>query len=1045
MHRSRKGPDYPNLRIANARLHSRRTFPLRRDENPTILAGTVIHRAPFRRLPVVRAIPRALAVVAIVFAFGLTSAAAQTGQMFGELVGKVTDDQGGILPGVTVTLSGPAAMGTPTATTNASGLYRFPAVTNGTYTLKFELTGFAPLVREAIIVPVRQTITVDAQLKLASLQETVTVSGSSPTVDVENTKVGARLDQEILQAVPTSRTIFGSTTVLPGMTMARQDPGGLNAATSTGMTAHGAANYNLNYYGVTADTPANYGSMYYMDFGSAEEISVDTAAMGAEIGGGGGANINVVPKSGGNQVKGQVVESITGKGYWDSFTASNITPDLRAQGITDPTLRKLNDFNANAGGPFVKDRLWWFGSIRNYKTVEATPNYTIVNDDGSLTNPFDSELRNYTLSSKYQVNKNNQLSAFWTYNKKFQPHRNAGTAQPVPQGTLKQQSPKNLFNGNWTSVMGQNTFLEVSSSYFHMHWPSTWSDEFNALPASEQHSSMFNIDSGIYIDGPEPTGQRFRDSYRQQTNIGLTRYIDGLLGASHQLKTGFENWWGWGTDGFEIFNDTRLRVNGPAGTCNVTVKTGCVANEVWGWATPLTQRTRMRNFAAFVQDRLSYQRFTVNVGLRWSYYDGKIPEQTGGGGRWFPVTTYPEIDPGYNWNTLAPRTGIVWKITEDGRNVAKVSYSRYYEVMYIDEFESVNPNIISTATGSIPVKYAWQDTNGNLQPELNELTQTFRFTPRSNTIDANLRDPKNDEIMFAYQREVMSNVSFNVDWIQRWFNDQTVNQDCFGLPCDIVADTVYAPTRSVTDFGPDNIRSTPDDRPLTFYDVRPQYLGKDTFLHTNCGNNVAVNCTQRYKALELSVVKRMSNRWQMQGSYVWSRMDGDLALDFTDPNNRLDFVGRGAAAPQGATTSPDQPHAFKLLGSYQAPFGISLGANFQALSGLTRDRNLSVAFAQGTANIRVEPRGAYRADTLSLLSVRADKSFRIHGPRRAAFIVELHNLLNSSAGQNSYGTVTRGNVSQAAFEASRLTTSYFGRVQEIVAPRVLKIGFRFDF
>jgi hypothetical protein len=984
-----------------------------------------------------------------VLAFGLAPAAAQTGQMFGELVGKVTDDQGGVLPGVTVTLSGPAVMGTPSVTTNASGLYRFPGVNNGTYTLRFELTGFAPMVREGIIVPVRQTVTVDASMKLASLQETVTVSGSSPTVDVENTKVGARLDHEMLQAVPTSRTIFGSTTVLPGMTMARQDPGGLNAATSTGMTAHGAGNYNLNYYGVTADTPANYGSMYYMDFGSADEISVDTAAMGAEIGGGGGANINIVPKSGSNTLKGEVIDSFTGKGYWDHFTANNITPELRAQGITDPTLRKLNDFNANAGGPLVKDRLWWFGSIRNYKTVEATPNFTTVNSDGSLTNPFDSQLKNYTLSSKYQINKNNQLSAFWTYNKKFQPHRNAGcgatTCQPDPTSTLKQQSPKNLFNGNWTSVINQNTFLEVSSSYFHMHWPSTWSDEFNALPASAQRSSLFNIDTGVYLDGPEPTGQRFRDSYRQQTNVGLTRYIDGLLGASHQLKTGFENWWGWGSDGFEIFNDTRLRVNGPAATCNVTVKTGCVANEVWGWATPLTQRTKMRNFAAFAQDRLSYQRFTVNLGLRWSYYDGKIPAQTGGGGRWFPATTYAAVDPGYNWNTLAPRTGIVWKMTADGRNVAKASYSRYYEVMYTDEFNSVNPNIISTTSDSIPVKYAWRDTNGNLQPEANELTQTFRFTPKSNTVDPNLRDPKNDEIMFAYQREVMSNVSFNVDWIQRWFRDQTVNQDCFGLPCDIVADTAYAATRNVTDFGPDNIRGTTDDRPLSFYDVKSAYLGKDTFLHTNCGNNVPVSCTQRYKALELSLVKRMSNRWQMQGSYVWSRMDGDLALDFTDPNNRLDFVGNGATAPQGTTNSPDQPHAFKLLGSYQAPFGITVGANYQALSGLPRDRNLSVPFAQGTANIRVEPRGTYRADSLNLLSLRADKSFRINGPRRASIIAELHNVLNSSAGQSNFGTVTRGNLSQAAFEASRFTTSYFGRVQEILAPRVFKLGFRFDF
>jgi hypothetical protein len=104
-----------------------------------------------------------------------------------------------------------------------------------------------------------------------------------------------------------------------------------------------------------------------------------------------------------------------------------------------------------------------------------------------------------------------------------------------------------------------------------------------------------------------------------------------------------------------------------------------------------------------------------------------------------------------------------------------------------------------------------------------------------------------------------------------------------------------------------------------------------------------------------------------------------------------------------------------------------------------------VPFSQGTANIRVEPRGTYRADTLSLLSLRADKSFRINGPRRASVIVELHNVLNSSAGQNSFGTVTRNFANQAAFDAARVTTSYFGRVQEIVAPRVLKLGFKFDF
>src|SRR5438445_530711 len=223
------------------------------------------------------------------------------------------------------------------------GQYRFPGVAAGTYKLTFRIAGFSDLVREGIVVPVRQTITVDGQMKLASLQETVTVTGDSPVVDIENTKLGARLDHEILTAVPTSRTIFGATTVLPGMVMSTQDPGGLRAATSTGMIAHGQSRYNLNYYGVTADTPQDYGSMYYMDYGSAEEVSVDTAAMGAEVGGGGGANINIVPKSGGNNVKGEALYSATGRGLWHAhpgfWAGSNVTPELRAQGITDPTLQ----------------------------------------------------------------------------------------------------------------------------------------------------------------------------------------------------------------------------------------------------------------------------------------------------------------------------------------------------------------------------------------------------------------------------------------------------------------------------------------------------------------------------------------------------------------------------------------------------------------------------------------------------------------------------------------------------------------------------------
>src|SRR5262249_17725725 len=154
---------------------------------------------------------------------------------------------------------------------------------------------------------------------------------------------------------------------------------------------------------------------------------------------------------------------------------------------------------------------------------------------------------------------------------------------------------------------------------------------------------------------------------------------------------------------------------------------------------------------------------------------------------------------------------------------------------------------------------------------------------------------------------------------------------------------------TIADFGPDNLTGTADDRSFPAYQVAPAYLGKDTFFHTNCGNNSPVSCTQKYRALELSFNKRMSNHWQMQSSYVWSRLDGDINLDYTNPNNSMALPGGGTVGSGRGTI--DQPNAFKLLGSYQAPYGVTIGANFQALSGLPVDRNLSVAFSQGTANL----------------------------------------------------------------------------------------------
>jgi hypothetical protein len=160
-----------------------------------------------------------------------------------------------------------------------------------------------------------------------------------------------------------------------------------------------------------------------------------------------------------------------------------------------------------------------------------------------------------------------------------------------------------------------------------------------------------------------------------------------------------------------------------------------------------------------------------------------------------------------------------------------------------------------------------------------------------------------------------------------------------------------------------------------------------------------------------------------------------------DPNNPNQMIPTNAVGHD----ANDQPHAFKLIGSYQAPLGVNVGVNYQALSGLPTDRNFRQTLVQGATTVRAEPRGTYRADFLNLLSLKLDKTFRVHRHAGISGFLEVHNLLNTNAAQNNIGLLTQAFTSQAAFDAARATTSYFGRVQEIVAPRILKLGVRYAF
>jgi hypothetical protein len=430
--------------------------------------------------------------------------------------------------------------------------------------------------------------------------------------------------------------------------------------------------------------------------------------------------------------------------------------------------------------------------------------------------------------------------------------------------------------------------------------------------------------------------------------------------------------------------------------------------------------------------------------MRYQIYKGSINAETGGGNPFYSRLTTPALGNLITWNNFLPRTGLVLKLTRDGKNVVKASYGRYAEWIYTTTLNTVNPFVTqSLATYSC---VAGPAPNPNVPCNYNPKPISV-FTPGRNTIDPNLKDPKVDEVTLGFERELAANVGLSVTWVQRWYRDNWAQVDA-GIPA-----SAYIP-QAFTDPGPDNLVGTADDRQITLYNVAPAYVGSDRFVQ------MTVPGTARHRSLDLALAKRLTNRWQVQGSFVWSRDDGLLmgrsiinpstssglaagadtrqVADPTNPNAMISSTGR--------QTESDQPYASKVQALYLAPWDITLGVIYQGLSGLPRDRTIRETLNQGSATVLADPRGTYRNDFMNIMSFNVHKTFKFNSRLKASFDGEAHNLLNSAASQGGVGTLTQSFANQAAFNAAMAaTTSYFGRVTTILDPRLFKAVVKLEF
>src|SRR5438874_1331262 len=288
----------------------------------------------------------------------------------GSINGKVLDASGAVLPGVTVTATSPSLMGVQTSVTDSGGNYRFPALPPGTYALSYELPGFNTLKRENIEITMGFTATVNVDLKVASLQETVTVTGESPVIDTSSTRVQQNFKLEALQEIPNARDLWALLAVTPGVAMSRIDVGGNRAGTQTGYTAYGYSGQNRVLVEGINTTEGTAGAGFYVDYGSFEEVFLGTVGQGAEMPTP-GVQSQMLGNSGGNKFQG-VPYTDYERDSWQTDNISSNLPSQYALNATNPNgiragsneLINYNDFNLNVGGPIRHDEVWWYFSHR---------------------------------------------------------------------------------------------------------------------------------------------------------------------------------------------------------------------------------------------------------------------------------------------------------------------------------------------------------------------------------------------------------------------------------------------------------------------------------------------------------------------------------------------------------------------------------------------------------------------------------------------------------------------------------------------------------
>ena len=938
------------------------------------------------------------ATLAVLFVPGLVSA-----QSSSEIFGRVTDSTGGVVPGVTVTLSGPSLI-TPQSTISLeSGAYRFPSIPIGLYSVTFELPGFKRFVRENVRVETGFIAEINARMEVSTVEETVTVSAAGPIVDTRSTTTGQTFNREMLERIPSARDPWVVLEQTPGIIMNQQNVGGNKSGQQSTFIAHGTGNnevWNVDGGNIT-DMAASSSSLYF-DFDAFEEIQIQTGGSDASVQSS-GVSINLVTRSGGNVLRGSSRFYLVD----NDFQGDNITDTLRAQGagFGNP-VKNIKDYGFEIGGPIVKNKVWYWGSA-GYNDIEVgVVGFTVPG--GDPTNPDDlftdlTKLKTYNAKTQFQWNRTNKSTLLYFFNDKVRNARGASPTMP-PETTFRQTAPVH-------NIKGSHQWIPTNRLTMELQGFSMPNGGFKLL---FHEDALADVQTATDL----VTGQTWRsnqsnDNRRPQQEVRLdgNYFLSNLFGGDHATKFGVG------------YRDTPFgfsSVRGGGATARFSNGTPIEATLYRNSNT----ETALKQISGYVQDAYSKGRMTINAGLRFDYQDDRalsssvpanamIPEL-------LPAVNFAGADAGIQFYDWSPRLGVTYDLSNDGKTVIKGNYAVYWGTG-ISTAASLNP------VGEVSLRFPWNDLNRDSFVQRNELdltrilNRTGNYDPAnpsspvsSTTIDPNFTNDRTDEFSIGVERELMENFGVGAAYIYRTYPDYENFTTTNGVRSED-----YVPVTFTANCG--NSTCDQPSYTVTYFQL--------PFTLPGTGTRRNADRTRVYNGLELTARKRFSNRWMLNASAnVQSTVYnyGGPNVSYQDPTDiaKLDGAQTGTANARWVG---------KLTGLYVLPwYDIGVSGFLNMRQGYPFNRYIlspSRTGGIGTANVDIDRWGDVRLDNFYQVDMRLEKQFTF-GRTKWAAAFDVFNLLNSNV---VLGRTAQQNSTRANF------------VTEVLAPRVARVGVRLNF